>query len=302
MGRTYCENGKLNLYEYEPSIVAAVIFAVIFAALTAGHVFRMIRSRQWFLTALVVGGGFEIVGFVIRITGHNDPCVRITYILQTVLILIAPAIFSATIYMILGRTVRAIQGDALSPIRPTRLTKIFVAGDVLCFFVQGGGGGILSSADNDKTKANLGKYVILAGLALQIVLFGLFIIVALIFHSRIRKQPTPKSTRPEIQWQTMLHVLYGVSLLIMVRNLFRVVEYGLGRDGYLLSHEWPLYVFDAALMSLVMAALLWWFPTMIRPKEVYGMDDLEPRPTVNGSPGYQQSPSPASSHQPHLQK
>lgn len=203
--------------------------------------------------------------------------------------------------MILGRTVRAVQGDALSPIRSTRLTKIFVTGDVLCFLVQGGGGGILAGADNDKTQANLGKYVILIGLALQIVLFGLFVVVAVVFHSRLRKQPTEVSKRPEIQWLAMLRVLYGVSVLIMVRNLFRVIEYALGRDGYLLSNEWPLYVFDASLMTFVMAALLWWFPTLIRPKEVYGMDELEARPVVGaaGSPAYRdlatQSPSPSAS-------
>ena len=76
------------------------------------------------------------------------------------------------------------------------------------------------------------------------LLFSLFVFVAYIFHSRTRKQPTEASHRPEIQWEAMLFVLYGVSGLIMLRNIFRVVETAGGRDGYLLSHEWPLYFFD----------------------------------------------------------
>lgn len=215
--------------------------------------------------------------------GNNDPCLKIAYILQYVLILLAPSIFSATIYMILGRTIRAVQGDSLSLIRPTRLTKIFVAGDVLCFSVQGAGGGILSGADNDKAKSDLGKYIILTGLVLQILLFGLFVIIALIFHSRLRKNPTKNSHNSAIHWATMLHVLYGVSLLIMVRNIFRVIEYAGGREGYLLSHEWPLYVFDAVLMAHVMGILLWWFPTLIRPREVYSLDNLETQSVVDGN-------------------
>jgi hypothetical protein len=43
-------------------------------------------------------------------------------------------------------------------------------------------------------------------------------------------------------------MLYIISVLIMVRSVFRVVEYIMGNDGYLLSHGWTLYIFDAALM------------------------------------------------------
>jgi len=214
--------------------------------------------------------------------GHNDPCVKIIYILQYVLILLAPSIFAATIYMILGRTIRAGKGDNLCLIRPTWLTKLFVTGDVLCFSVQGVGGGILASATNDKAKSDLGKYVILSGLVLQIILFGLFVVIAIIFHRRLRRTPTKDSHRSTIRWETMLHVLYGVSLLIMVRNVVRVIEYAGGREGYLLSHEWPLYVFDAILMALAMGILLWWFPTLIRPRDVYLLDDLGTEPVGSG--------------------
>ena len=54
----------------------------------------------------------------------------------------------------------------------------------------------------------------------------------------------------------MLLVLYAVSAVIMTRNIFRVVEYAMGRDAYLLSVEWPVYIFDAVLMTAVMVMLL----------------------------------------------
>jgi hypothetical protein len=41
--------------------------------------------------------------------------------------------------MILSRIIRLTGGENHSPIRPTRLTKLFVLGDVLSFFVQSGG-------------------------------------------------------------------------------------------------------------------------------------------------------------------
>lgn len=202
--------------------------------------------------------------------------------------------------MILGRTIRAVQGQALSPIRPTWLTKIFVGGDVLCFLIQSAGGASLAGSQGDKKKADLGKFTILAGLFLQIVLFAVFIFVSYIFYKRLRRQPTPMSQRPEIRWLTMLYVLFGVSVLITVRNIFRVIEYAGGEDGYLLVHEWPMYAFDATLMLAVVAILLWWFPSLIRPRNSYMMENLESQASLTDDhqTGYKNTPSSFPSHLP----
>ncbi len=61
------------------------------------------------------------------------------YVGQSVLILLGPALFAASIYMLLGRIIRVLNAGAISPIRPTWLTKIFVTGDVLSFLLQSGG-------------------------------------------------------------------------------------------------------------------------------------------------------------------
>lgn len=57
--------------------------------------------------------------------------------------------------------------------------------------------------------------------------------------------------------------MYAVSLLIMVRSIFRAVEYLQGFNGYLLSHEGYLYGLDALLMFLVMVVL-----NVIHPSEI----------------------------------
>lgn len=61
------------------------------------------------------------------------------YIIQSLLLLVAPALFAASIYMELGRLVLMTGGDRALFIRRTRLTKIFVLGDILSFFLQAGG-------------------------------------------------------------------------------------------------------------------------------------------------------------------
>ena len=59
--------------------------------------------------------------------------------MQTLLLLVSPALFAASIYMILGRIVLVTNGEKFSLIRRVWLTKLFVLGDVLSFVLQGAG-------------------------------------------------------------------------------------------------------------------------------------------------------------------
>ncbi len=186
------------------------------------------------------------------------------YIVQSILILVAPALFAATIYMTLGRLMRSTHATSYSIIRVTWMTKIFVVGDVLSFFIQGGGGGIMASGNG--TNLKMGENIILGGLFLQIIMFGVFILASVIFHIRMLKQPTQQSYNPELRWERVLFVLYAVSALIMTRNIFRVADYIGGHDGVLLRVEWPVYVFDMLLMASTMAIFFWGYPENIQPK------------------------------------
>ena len=168
--------------------------------------------------------------------------------------------------MSLGRLMRATDGEKYSIVRVRWMTKIFVIGDVLSFFIQGGGGGIMAGGDMDKI--NMGQKIILAGLFLQIIMFGLFILISILFHHRLRKSPTQQSCHPDLRWQKVLFVLYAVSVLIMIRNIFRVAEYIEGYDGLLLSVEWPIYVFDALLMAATMLIFYWGYPPTFPSKDL----------------------------------
>lgn len=55
------------------------------------------------------------------------------------MILVAPALFAASIYMILGRIIASVDGESLSLIKKRWLTKVFVTSDVVTFIVQLGG-------------------------------------------------------------------------------------------------------------------------------------------------------------------
>ena len=198
----------------------------------------------------IIGGLFETIGCIGRILSSNDRYALSPYIMQTLLLLLGPALFAATIYMILGRLILLMRGERYSLVRRTWLTKIFVGGDVISFMMQGAGGGIMSSgASGMKT----GEKIIIGGLFVQILFFGLFFVTAILFQLRGKEYFT--TLRSTVPWKKHLFSLYATSILILVRSVLRVIEYIQGNAGYLLRHEIFLYVFDAVLMFAVMFIL-----------------------------------------------
>lgn len=73
--------------------------------------------------------------------------------------------------------------------------------------------------------------------------------------------PTAKASDPAVRWQKYLLTLYVTSALILVRSIFRVIEYLNGNDGVLLRSEVYLYIFDALLMIVVLVWMNWFHPS-----------------------------------------
>ncbi|OQE46065.1 hypothetical protein PENCOP_c001G08989 [Penicillium coprophilum] len=258
-----------TLYNYDPSEVAAIIFVVLFGLTTLVHIFQMIRTRSWFFIPFTIGGCFEAVGYVGRYLNSNETPNWTTgpFIMQSLLLLVAPAFFAASIYMILGRSIASTGHDNLSVIPVKWLTKIFVCGDVVSFLAQCAGGGFLSSAKT-QSKITLGQNIIIAGLFIQIAFFGFFVVTAGIFNYRLWKcRDCISMSSIRVPWQKCFFVLYTASLFIMIRSIFRAIEYITGTNGPLMSTEVYLYIFDAALMFLTMLTFNIFSPkTLVTPQ------------------------------------
>ncbi|KAI1098456.1 RTA1 like protein [Jackrogersella minutella] len=251
-------------YRYKPSMVAAIIFIACFAISALIHTGVLIRKRTWYFIPFVVGCLFETVGYVGRaLSSPQYPnFTKVPYIIQSVLLLLGPTLLSASIYMILGRLVVHLEAESYSMIKPRWLTKFFVLGDVISFFAQGGGGGLLTQAKNE-TDVRRGEHVIVGGLGIQILFFSFFMIVTFVFHRRISTKPTRRALTLTTPWRKLIIVLYISSCLIMVRSVYRVAEYVLGSDGELQSKEIYLYCLDALPMLMVALAYNWFHPSRV---------------------------------------
>ncbi|PYH77206.1 putative RTM1-like protein [Aspergillus uvarum CBS 121591] len=260
------EDSEFKLYRYDPSIGAAVIFIILFLAAAGIHTFQVVRTKAWFVIPFVVGGHFEWIGYIGRaVSGAEAPDFTVKpYIVQTLLLLIAPTLFAAAVYMELGRIVLLTNGEAYCLIRRTWLTKTFLLGDIVSFLMQGAGGGIMASG----TPSNLttGEHIIIGGLVVQLIFFSLFVITSMKFHHGLSNAPSRRVLHLQAPWERHMYALYGGSALIFVRSLFRLIEYAQGNDGYLVSHEAFLYIFDALLMVLVMVLFAW-----VHPSEVHAL-------------------------------
>ncbi|KAB8229658.1 RTA1 like protein-domain-containing protein [Aspergillus alliaceus] len=126
-------------YHYDPSMGGAIVFILLFISTTGYHIFQMFKSRTWFLIPFVIG--VEIIGYIGRAMSSNQsPNWTLgPYIVQTLFLLLAPALLAASIYMFLGRIILVLQAESHALLKRKWLTKIFVTGDVLSFLLQGAG-------------------------------------------------------------------------------------------------------------------------------------------------------------------
>ncbi|KAF4948219.1 hypothetical protein FSARC_13794 [Fusarium sarcochroum] len=256
--------GHFILYRYEPSMAAAVVFIILFLVATALHTYQLVRTKTWFFIPFVIGGFFEWIGYTGRAisAAEEGPDYSLgPFIIQSLLLLLAPALYAASIYMILGRVIALTEGEQYSLVPRKWLTKLFVVGDVVSFIVQGAGGAIM--AGGGLASLHKGERLVVGGLVVQVIFFAFFAITAGLFHWRLAQLPTRKVLSLDVPWQKYLFVLYIVSFLVIFRSLFRLVEYIQGNDGYLISHEIYLYVFDGVLMWLSMVVFAWEHPSEI---------------------------------------
>lgn len=188
-------------------------------------------------------------GYAFRYISAKSPADLGPYIGQSLFIILPPSLYAATIYMMYGRLILFINAPEASVIHPTRVTKIFVCGDVLAFLLQAGGGGMMAQASMAKT----GQAAMLVGLFVQLLFFGFFLIISLLLWKRLHGSPKAYSVpqHGKHSWVTLLKLMLCAAVVIILRCIFRVIEFAQGHDGYLASHEVYMYIFDTAPMFAV---------------------------------------------------
>ena len=169
------------------------------------------------------------------------------------LILGSAPLLAASIYMTLGRFIRALDGEHHAIIRTKWLTKIYVAIDIISFVCQIMGSAAQASGDADGMEK--GIHLVLGGLAFQLLAFLCFILMSALFHSRLHKSPSAISAKLPVDWRRYMWALYCVSGLVFIRSLYRFIEFAAGAGTIMVTGEVLMYIFDATLLFLVAVCL-----------------------------------------------
>ncbi|CAF1054443.1 unnamed protein product [Adineta ricciae] len=194
-------------FQYDPSIAAASIFLLVFLLVTICHIYQLIRYKTWYLIPIVICGVAEIIGYSTRLASRQDSYNINLYSAQYAFLVLAPIFLAASVYIILGQIIRFVDHPSLIPAK--WIAIIFVICDIISFIIQVIGAIILL---NQSKSSNLttGKYILLAGLIVQVVTFLFFIICAVHFHiDTIQNGKNGK-------WKWLMMSLYIDCALILV--------------------------------------------------------------------------------------
>ncbi|KAJ5814713.1 hypothetical protein N7474_006490 [Penicillium riverlandense] len=252
----------VDFYPYTPSATAGYAFTGLFGVLTVVHFVTMFPFRAAYFIPLILGGVCETFGYYGRAWSHQSRTEIKSWALQEILILCAPPMIAATVYMTLGRMIRSFDAEHLSSMRTKYLTLVFVLNDILCFCTQIGGAGV--QVTGNVKVMDIGKKVVLAGLIFSLVIFALFIWISFKFQRRLQNQPTPVvAQNPELKWRRYMVALYIACFALMLRNLVRTIQFASPRTSAINIKEAFIYVFDAFLMFLTLLVLLFYHPGLL---------------------------------------
>ncbi|DAA77454.1 TPA_exp: putative RTA1 domain protein [Trichophyton benhamiae CBS 112371] len=281
-----------SLYFYKASLPAAAVFAVLNAIPAAFLFFTTIigpktgkyRNASFFIP-LCIGGLMEVLAYIVRCISIKMDRVIALYAVSSSLIVVAPVLVCASLYLLVGRLVRAglpSSGNQqrILGINPWWLPRIFVTSDILSFLTQASGSGIAASGNWEGSTKTTGENVLKGGLALQLITFTLFLALVARFHSRANA--VAKGGIDSGVFKVLLG-LYISGFFIEVRCVYRLIEFILGIDGYPFRHEWPLYVLEGLPMLFAMFALAYFHPGKLLPNESLNSEtDTEEMQNRNG--------------------
>ncbi|OAQ99384.1 hypothetical protein LLEC1_05175 [Akanthomyces lecanii] len=278
-------------YNDNPSFEANLAFAALFGTSFAAHIVQAVLYKKRFCWVVVVGAAWETAAFSLRAIGaHHQQELHqqeLQYALWgQILFLLAPLCKRADVLphrhtadcflpsFFRDQCICLHDGRSYGPLWPPRqedlgvravkLTVVFVWLDIVCFLVQLGGGVLLSNNDD----AGLTRIGMKLGF---VVIFGS---MTAWFWRRMRHVSQGQSMgRLRFLIWTMLAVL----VLIMVRIIFRLLEFGPGinANNKLITDETYPLVLDAMPTLLALALLNLMHPGLV----LRGPDGEFPRVT-----------------------
>ncbi|WYZ37870.1 hypothetical protein EsH8_II_001376 [Colletotrichum jinshuiense] len=253
---------KPVVWPYDPSFPLAVVGTVLYGIVFAWIFYlTVIRYRAWFFIVVVVGAAVEVTAYSLRGYSANNQTEIAPFVQTLTYTVLAPVLVAAGNYLLIGRLIRAVlppSHHTIYKIPARRLTRIFVICEVVAFLVQGSGSGVASAGNWTGPMQKVGTNILIGGLGFQVLAFGVYLCVLRRFHVLGNRLEVPEAPKG---WRRLLGAVYVSSGLILLRSLYRVIEFAEGMDGYAFRHEWLFWIFEALPMLVAIGVFCVWHPS-----------------------------------------
>ncbi|MCJ1255117.1 hypothetical protein MMC24_002933 [Lignoscripta atroalba] len=276
----------------KPNVAMGYIAVILFSLTALIHLFQYFKNRAWFLYFLGLGILMEVAAYLARLINMKNMNNQGAGIIWYFTIMLAPSLLAAACYMIFGRIIYWVTPESRRGFRhlwvPARFIAIFfIFWDVLSFVIQCLALIIiLSQVYNTDTDTRLrakalktGYNVLKIGFIMQICVFGTFALLALrfMFVSKQWRYDWPEGGNSS--WRKLAWTIAGVSCLIAVRAIYRMLEFTVSQGtNYLSEHEWCFYIFDSLIVMVLLVSLNLVHPGHYMPRDycTFGHDFKKP--------------------------
>ncbi|KAH7127932.1 RTA1 like protein-domain-containing protein [Dactylonectria estremocensis] len=259
---------------YGPNLGASIFFAIGFGCLFVASVTLGIWKKTYtYAAAIALGLLLETLGHIGRALMHDNPWNKGAFQLQICAIILAPTFICISIYLTLKHVTLAIS-PSISRIAPKWYPIIFLPADVSCLILQALGGGLAAAAKKDKPDLlDAGNRLIIAGIVLQVVVLGVFGLMALDYLARAKKQlHGPEVTESGLRtWKDKRFRQFGGAVLaayimIFTRCVYRIAEMAGGWGNHIMQDEPSFLVLDSTLVLVGSALLTIYHPGLFFPR------------------------------------
>lgn len=216
------------------------------------HIFQGIKMKTWgFMASMMAGCILEIIGYVGRLIIHDNPFDFIGFLLQIIMITIAPVFFSAAIYVLLSQVINFVDPN-VSRFSPKYFYWIFIPSDIISLILQAVGGAV-SVVSTAKDDVKTGEDISIAGLVFQVVTLLCFVGLFIDYVIRASKSPARyRLTKPIL---TFLFFLFLSTIFILIRCGYRIAELNGGYFSAIFRDE-GLYIALESCMMYIAVLLL----------------------------------------------
>ena len=199
---------------------------------------------------------------------HSNPWSQNGFDIQICCLIIAPAFIAAGVYLTLKHIVLEL-GFSFSRLQPRFYTWIFICCDIFSLVLQGAGGGIAATADDNKALQKTGNDLMMAGIVWQVVtliIFGALVAdyAYRVFQRRMDLAPSATQLLNTTRFKLFTAGIFLAYLTIFTRCVFRIGEMANGWGNSIMQDETDFIVLDGVMITLATISL-----TLVHPGHAF---------------------------------